>query len=442
MNQDNQHNHLPEWIKQLRSQSWQIEILIAGSTVYTLFYLSDHLRTLFYSVYPGIDFNLERTLMLFGVYLVSRILLIGFIANLIIRSVWLAYLGINFAFPNGINYEKLKNNEESNEILRNQPNIIERVSLLERLSKLSYSMAILLSIFMTSVFTTTILIHILLEKIGFGTIIYEAWFSYSMAILIAIIQMGVIDKFFLSKASKRPLLNSIKKKLSVFLEYATLSFLFRREFLVIKSNSNKWALGLFTIAILGLSSVITSYQIGTFWPYGTFKLNVLDDREYFTVDYDPYLNKYNYDSNITDEVSVLRASIPNEVIKSRYLKLFVTSWKRFDEKLLEGYKKFDYPLDYKNKDIPDFYSTKERADSIFNLVLNDIFVVDIDGLQQEDLRWKSIKHTITNTKGYITFIDIDSLTKEEHKLNLFVNYLNRKTEIKKGNWMEIWFWKE
>ncbi|MFT4536604.1 MAG: hypothetical protein ACJA1A_003232 [Saprospiraceae bacterium] len=322
MNPDNHHDRLPDWIKQLRSQSWQIEILIAGSTVYTLYYLSDHLHSLFYSVYPGIDFNLTKTLMLFGVYLVSRILLIGFTANLIIRAVWLAYLGINFTFPGGVNYARLKNNEESKQILRNQPTILERVSFLERLSKLSYSLAVLLAIFMTSIFITTTFIHILLEKIGFGNIIYEAWFSYSLAILIAVTQFGVIDRFFLSKTSKRPVVNIIKKKLSVFLEYATLSILFRREFLAIKSNTNRWALGLSAVFIFGLSSIITSYQIGKFWPYGTFKLSIMDERKFYDVDYDPVLPTYDYDDNITERTSVLRASIQSEIIKSRYLRLF------------------------------------------------------------------------------------------------------------------------
>ncbi|MGK0315664.1 MAG: hypothetical protein ACI86M_001896 [Saprospiraceae bacterium] len=442
MNTDSNHDGLPDWIKQLRSQSWQIEILIAGSTVYTLFYLSDHLRSLFYAVYPGIDFNLEKTLMLFGVYLVSRILLIGFTANLIIRAVWLAYLGINFAFPDGINYDRLKNNEESKEILRNQPNILYRVSLLERLSKLSYSLAVLLAIFMTSVFIITICIHLFLEKIGFGQIIYEAWFSYSLAILIAVIQIGVIDRFFLSKPSKRPIVNSIKKKLSLFLEYVTLSFLFRREFLAIKSNTNRWALSLSAVFILGLSSIISAYQIGKYWPYGTFELNVLDDRKFYDVEYDPVLPTYDYDINITRETSVLRASIQSEIIKSRYIKLFVTSWAIFDKKLKDGYDKFNYPNDFESNDDEEFYQTKLKADSIFNLVINDIFTIEIDALSQQNLRWRSSRHPITRTKGYTTFIDIDTLSKKEHSLVLHVNFFSSKNEIRKKRWKEILFWKE
>lgn len=442
MHPDQNHDHLPDWIKQLRSQSWQIEILIAGSTVYTLFYLSDDLRSFFYSVYPGIDFNLVRTLTLFGIYIVTRILLIGFIANLIIRAVWLAYLGINFAFPNGVNFNNLKNNTESVKILKSQATILSRVTFLERLSKLSYSIAILLAIFMTSVFITTIFIHYILEQIGFGSIIYEAWFSYTVAIIVAIIQFGVIDRIFLSKKSKHPAVNKIKKGVSIFLEYFTLSFLFRREFLAIKSNTNRWAMGLSITAILGLSSIITSYQIGKYWSYGTFKFKFLDDRDFFKIDYDPTLSIFDYNTNLTSESSILRASIPSEIIKSRYLKLFVTSWAQFDKKLKDGFEKYDYPLQYESKNMTDYLETKNTADSLFNLTLNELFIIEIDDTTQGNLRWKSTYHPITKTKGYITIIDIKTLKNQEHKLSLYVNFLKRNGDVEKNFWKDIYFWKE
>lgn len=442
MNSEQKDNDLPHWINQLRSQTWQIEILIAGSTIYTLFSLSDDLQTLFYKVYPGIDFNLERTLTLFGIYIITRILLIGFIANLIIRAVWLAYLGINFAFPLGVDFDRLKNNSESKEILKSQPTILQRVTQLERLSKLSYSLAILIAIFMTSVFISTIIIHILLKWIGLGYILYEAWFSYSIAITVAIIQFGVIDRIFLSKRSRFAHINKIKKWVSIFLEYFTLSFLFRREFLAIKSNTNQWALTLSISIILFLSSLITSYQIGKYWPYGTLNMKFLDDREYYNIEYDPEISIYDYDTNINSDISVLRASISSQIVKGRYLKLFVTSWAQFDKKLKNGFDKFEYPLNYNSKDKDDFFNTKEKADSIFNLVINDLFIVEIDSSLQENLRWKTSNHPISKTKGYVTFIDIDSLENKEHRLNLFVNRIGSKDQVITTKWKEIYFWKE
>jgi len=442
MKKNSRFDHFPDWINQLRSQSWQIEILIAGSTVYTLFSLSDGLQGFFYRIYPGIDFNISRTLMLFGVYVVTRILLIGFLGNLVIRAIWLAYLGINFAFPLGVNFDRIKNNAESKKILKSQPTILARVTNLERLSKLSYSLSILLAIFMTSVFITVLLIHIFLEKIGFGTIIYESWFSYSMAILIAIVQLGVLDRLFLSRKSKYHIVNKVKKSVSIFLEYFTLSFLFRREFLAIKSNTNRWAFMTANVAILFSASLITSYQIGKYWPYGTISVNFFDDREYYSVDYAPQMSIYNYDTNVSEDKSVLRASIQSEIIKGRYLRLFVTSWSQFDKKLKHSFQKFEYPLEYESKDRADYYETKASADSIFNLVVNDIFEVEIDGVMQRNLSWKTSNHPKSKVRGYVTFIDIDALEEREHQLIVYVNYLNSKKEDVRRRWKDISFWKE
>jgi len=441
-NPEKNQNSLPDWIKQLRSQSWQIEILIAGSTVYTLFYLSDHIKSFFYSIYPGIDFNLAKVIILFGVYLVTRILLIGFAANLIIRAVWLAYLGINFAFPSGVNFDKLKNNQESKDLLKKQPTILDRVAFLERLSKLSYSISILLAIFMTSVFISTLIIHVFLEYIGFGTVIYEAWFTYTVAILIAVIQLGIIDQFFLSSKSKRPIVNIIKRKLSIVLEYVTLSFLFRREFLAIKSNTNRWALGLSTMLIGGLATFISAYQIGEFYLSGTFNMTILDERKFYDVKYDPMINNFDYMSNLDEAKSIFKASIQNDVIKGKYLKLFVTSWKMFDKKLEHGYKKHNYPLDLETETVSETYEVKVEADSIFNLVINDLFVVHMDGKKIGPLRWKTTIHPKSKTKGYITYIDTEDLKKTEHQLMLYVKYFDRKNRVISGPWKNITFWKE
>ena len=442
MNSRNESDILPEWIKQLKSQTWQIEMLIAGSAVYTLFSLSGDLQSLFYKVYPGISFNLERTLFLFGVYIVSRILLIGFILNLILRSVWLAYLGINFAFPNGVDFDRLKNHSDSIENLKSQPTILKRVNTLETLCKLSYSISILLAIFMTSVFITTIIIHLFLESIGFNSIVYESWFSYSIAILIVIIQFGILDRIFLSRKSKHKILNLIKQIFSTFLYYFTLSFLFRREFLAIKSNISKWNFSVTIVSILGCASILTAYQIGKFWPYGTIDINILDDRKYFDIKFDPFVNIYDYDENITDKTSVLRASIPSPIIEGRYLRLFVTSWSDFDNTLETGFKKYDFPLNYKAKNREDFYNTTVNADSIFNMVLNDLFHIEINHTMLENLSWKSSNHPKSRTKGYITYIDINDIPPGEYRLSLIVNFINSKNEIVPRRWKDIQFWKE
>jgi len=61
MLKENNTRKLPEWIKDYRDQSWQMEILIAGGTVFTLFSLADFFQLSFYRIYPSINFSIYRT---------------------------------------------------------------------------------------------------------------------------------------------------------------------------------------------------------------------------------------------------------------------------------------------------------------------------------------------------------------------------------------------
>ncbi|MFT4536605.1 MAG: hypothetical protein ACJA1A_003231 [Saprospiraceae bacterium] len=99
-------------------------------------------------------------------------------------------------------------------------------------------------------------------------------------------------------------------------------------------------------------------------------------------------------------------------------------------------------MDFESNDDEAFYQTKITADSVFNLVINDMFTIEIDLIPQQNLRWKSSRHPITRTKGYTAFIDIEGLSSSEHSLILYVNFLSRKKEVEKRRWKEIFFWKE
>jgi len=183
-------------------------------------------------------------------------------------------------------------------------------------------------------------------------------------------------------------------------------------------------------------------QIGRYWPYGTFKVKYLDDRKFYDIEHDPYIDIYSYDEYLDGKINVLKASIPSEVVKSRYLRLFVTSWERFDPMLEKGYKKYNYPLEDQSTDLSSYYKVKDEADSLFNLVINDLFDVEVDGIIQTGLRWKATRHHKTFSKGYVTYIDLLNVSTHEHKLILYNNMIDRDDTIARIRWKELYFWKE
>ena len=443
MLKDDNTQKLPGWIKDYRDQSWQMEILIAGGTVFTLFSLADFFQLSFYRIYPSIHFSIYRTLALFGVYLVTRILLFGFAANLILRAVWLAYLGINFSFPDGLNYKKLKSNQESKDQLKASPNILNRLISLEKLCNLSYSLAVLLAIFATSIFISMIFITWVLDYIGFHDIVDQAVFSYTLSFIIGIIQLGWLDRILFTKKSKSEKLNNIKEFISQALGIITLSFLFRRELLVIKTNTNRYLLVFFITLFLGLSTIVSAIQIGRYWPYGTLNMKILDDKKFYDLKYAPRVKQADYESNFMADKVAFRACIQSEIIQGRYLKLFLVSWRQFDYFLEKTFEKKNY-IDKIDKKLS--YQKRlviiDKAENTYSEVIDELFDIEIADSLYKDLKWKKHKHPITKENGYLTYIDINELSPSAYDLKIFVNYYEDQDSLVKGRWTQIPFWRE
>ena len=144
----------PEHIREYRYQSWQIEMLIAGGILYGLFTSGSLIREFFFESYPISDVTTNKIILLFGTFVITKVLLIGFSANFFLRAVWLGYLGISFWFPNDIDYSKLRGSEEYKEALKSQPNANQRLLILEKWCNLSFSFAVLLGFLCISMFVT------------------------------------------------------------------------------------------------------------------------------------------------------------------------------------------------------------------------------------------------------------------------------------------------
>lgn len=135
---------LPDWLEQLQANSWQIELLIAGGVVITLYQLPDYFRRYFILTYETVGLTDFVVLFLLSVYLLTRILLIGFIANLILRSIWVAYIGIYSSFPEGINANP---QNFRNWYLRQkaiEPPVRDKLERLDKACNIAFSLAILL----------------------------------------------------------------------------------------------------------------------------------------------------------------------------------------------------------------------------------------------------------------------------------------------------------
>lgn len=433
---------IPEILKEYKSQSWQIEMLIAGGVLFSLYNFGDVLRDFYLGIESTIHLSSHFMVGFFGAYVLTTVLLIGFGANLILRAIWLAYLGISYAFSDGINFDNVRGNTSFKQSLKSKPTALERVAILEKWSKLSFSFAILVALFVVSLVITVAATIWVLNGLWFG-LGDTPEVTYTVVFIMGIIQLGILDQLFISKKNSG-LRSRLYNGLSRLFGILTLSFIYRREALVLKSNVNRWMLYIFAILYLSIAIMTSVNRVGEFYSSGTFRVNLFDDRDFYKMPFRTYLNAMRYESNLRPGNKVQYGSIQSDIIKDDYLKLFVVYREQFDWQLEDTFEKYPVATAFPDslevkKDRTDFAKQQTKN---FLRAINDFLKIEIDSTPYEDLLWYTYKNPITEEEGYITYIKIDSLSKDAHKLEITVRYDSQSRGSVKETWLRIPFWKE
>ncbi|GGG12730.1 hypothetical protein GCM10011344_11800 [Dokdonia pacifica] len=438
--------HTPEHITQYRYQSWQIEMLIAGGILYGLFTSDKILQAFFVDNYAITDLTTNKIILLFGSFTITKILLIGFAANLFLRAVWLGYLGISFWFPNDINYDRLIGTDYYKETLKTKPTASERLLILEKWCNLSFSFAVLLGFLSISLFITVSAIIWTLGLFSTGyTIADTPTFIYILVFVLIFIQVGVLDKFLLRKKKDRfQFITKLKRGIVRFFSMITLSYFIQREFLVLRTNTNKWLLSSFIIVYLSIAILAAASSIGSFYNSdAAFDFSFFDDREMYDVASTPRTLYNSYMNNLSDGNKIFWGAIQSDIISDDYLQLFVVSWNDFDYYLEDRYAHYDVKQKY-----PSLPTAKAR-DS-FKLVntinwqksMRDLLKVKIDTTTIPNLDWARYRHPITKEEGYITYINISNISHEKHDLELIVHQKFNNNAERDQQWFKFPFWKQ
>lgn len=425
---------------EFRATSWQLELLITGGIIYTLYTSTDFFKAFYVSHYPILDFNHYKILGFFGVYILSRALLFGFGANLVLRTVWFAYKAIDYWYPRGIAYKNLDVPTYKKQALESGDNAEKRLDTLEKWASLSFSFAILFTFIVVSTLVICMLVCIiLLEVFGFNDLVYHPAFNYGLAILVLLIQLGVFQSLNLKTKFTR--LNAFGSFLSKAYYYISGLFLYQRELLVLRTNGRKWVLIAFGSLYLVLASLISINQIGEFFDVGTFEFNWWDSRKTYEQPTVYSMNSRRYADNLKEGDGFFLGGIQSEVIKDKHVKLFVVHWNWFD-----NYMQFAMDSLQMKARAPNLESDSLRK--LFNKnqhrkyqkAINSLIKVKLDSTEIPALRWERYKHPNSGEEGYLSYIRVDSLDMGRHTMEVF-RQIHWK-ETRKQSWFSLPFWKE
>lgn len=434
--------NLRDRIAAFQKDSWQLEVFISGGIVYWLYSVTDDFQSFFFEIYPISYTTSNQIILLFGAYTITRALLIGFSANLLLRAVWLAYLGLSYWYPRGLNKERLPQNVAFSNRIDKSKTAAERLLDIERWCNLSFSFAVVFALFSFSLVVIMSGLMYLILWITGQNFLDNSWITYGMVIGLVLLQLGILDKLFYSKGSPDSRWGRFRDRFSRVLDVLTLSFLFKREFLVLRTNAKPWLVYGLSVLYLGLALLISINQIGRYYPFGTFNIEPFDDRTQYDLPLATSVNGLRYENNLTPERVSFYGCIQSDIIKEDYLKLFVVSWVNFDQYLQNRFTHHDYKTSVPNLESSQAYQRfYKKNDSLYQKVLNDLFTVRIDGEEYPDLLWRETINAITREEGYVTYIPIDSLAKKEHMLILERSYVNNEGKTDSSVWMKIPFYK-
>jgi len=377
---------IPDWLKSLQENSWELELFISGGAIFTLFKVSEYLIQLSLNIghvmiLPG------RSMILFIVVYAVKLLTFGFVFHLLLRAFWVAMVFVNFVYPQGVRSDKIRWKKPFKVDLDERSDLYKPIMAVDKLS----GIVMFLSIMSTFILFGLIFLIIVFLIILFSGLLPDQlrMFLLNYVFLTSFI-LYFIDLLSFGMLRRVPILSYIVFPFFKLYDYLSFRFIFDRALLTYGTNINRWRAFLFStvFAFAALVATYISVQKPMHWP------NVFDQRSYrFQMATNPPLDFYE------DESDDLKVSIPSKIISDNFLDVKVAYWV-IDNVMIE---KLEKPENEK--------------------LFSDILQLRIDDSVYADVKWFSY-YDENDRYGIEALLPISNLSKGEHSL-----YIDVKPEL-------------
>ncbi len=377
---ENAENNSPSWLKNLQENSWELEFLISGGAVFSLFQLSRYWVDTIESI--GVSFPFPGANLFFMIGALGiEVLKIGFVIHLLMRAFWISMVCINFAYPQGINESKVKwqkpfsLKKSTDKGLNNTIISIDRICGI--IIFLSISSTFILAGLMFSIFLTISLPALLGIDLGFLNIVL---FVAAIFYFIDFITFGLLRKIRYFSFVIYPFF--------VFFDIITFKYFLQKSLYLFFTNVSRWkfvlAISVYLVFAITLSylNIYRTMQ----WP------NVFDKRAYkWEMAAGEYLGSSMYKDQL-DANSNSAYHIQSKIIKDNFIELFI---------------RYNYRID----EIMNLSKQKEKLE-----FLSQLIAVQIDDVILEDIEWHPTWSKNSTNIGITAMIPIKDLKYGKHVL--------------------------
>ncbi len=431
----------PKWLYEQERNSWQIELIISGGMLYTLWTLPRYFSYELQKAFITADFSATYAILFFSTLILSRALLIGFGVNLLLRALWLAYLGVHYAFPNGIDYKRLKYSKEFEERFEKDHDALNRILKIEKYCSLTYSLSIIISICAAgALLIVAAVYYLILENIIPQSVYDNPNIGYILLLLVLLVSFGFLDRIVFAGLKGKSKLQSFFYPISKWISYSNLSFLFKYEWNSLLSNISRWKIHGTTAIYFFIAFIISLNDFGFTKMFNiNVGYNLLDHRQFKNPTTGALINNDEYDEYIKENSLILKSSIPSEIISGNFLPLFITYDINFDKTFNYLFTKNKIPREWKD------IKTKAAFDKSslkINQVFNECFDITINEENIDSINWHYREHPITKQLGFHSKLDIHHLKRGEYTLNVRFNKQENGDTSQIHHLRKIIFWRD
>lgn len=467
---------LRRWVSNLQLESWQLELLITGFSIFLLATSIDQYDTFRDSLRFNklvVTGNANSIFIAAGVFIVNTVpfalqfFLISLLVHLLLRGFWIGIVGLS-SVSNEIDFDKLKlQGPFKKGIPKRVKSLDDLIFYLDQVSSVIFAYTFLLAFSILSVVIVSSFLFATIGVTGYlQTIISNpglvAILSFTFIFVIIILFLGAVifflDTIFFSAFKKSKWFSILYFPIYRFYSVVSLSFVYRSIYYHLVTNFKKKQIISVTLVLLGI--LFVSYRLKA-WDTYTFYPETISESEFI-------IQKGHYDDERNDNY-IRTASIPSKFVDNDYLELFIRySPKKNDilEFLCPEYKglvRDPSIFDGMRAGMQSVRDTTQTIDEILGTdadydvlvkaaigCIDKVYDIYLDDKLVENAELFFTTHENKGEKGFEVVLDIEALPRGRHVLSVdhllfsggpFDNTIvAEKLDMKK--FVKISFWKE
>ena len=440
---------ITKWLKKLERESWQLELLVSGFTIFLLIgayeELTGFIEDYQFNNQNSSGFYLVSIMLLYTVTKSIMVLTINLILHLALRGFWIGAIGLRSVGPT-LDYDKLNYHQYYVEKLKQKMGSMDNLIVrLDRLCSVIFSFSFLI-IFLFLSLCIYFLSFALVSWLFKGLIdLSPDWLGSILNVIGAVIQIFIalggllymLDSLSLGLLKKVGWLRRIYYPIYVIFSTLTLSVLYRSIYYNLIAQFSKSALR--TILLIYILLVI-------FMPFFA-----LDDYRFYPDNRTAYhLSNTLYDDQRAEKQFILSASIPSLEVENSFIPLFIRYNPAHNDEILASCPGFEpakkggwkHGLEISNGNLmlnePD---VEEPLPGSALKCLEEYYTLEIDGSSVSAARSYFYTHPNRQEKGVMMLVDIANLSPGAHSLIVSRQTLQDSTLIS-TDYANIAFWKQ